>query len=272
MKDTLHVKYDKLLSMISGWGSAAVAFSGGTDSSFLCYCAVTALGSRSIAVTVVSPMLPQSELESARAVAAFTGITHVLLEETDIDGEVAANPKDRCYYCKKLEFGAIIKAAAARGITTVLDGSNTDDLSDWRPGMRALSELQIQSPLREAGLCKAEIRKLSREFKLPTWDKPAFACLASRFPYGERIDSEKLKRVEKAEAYLQRLGFRQIRVRSHNAIARIEVAPDERRKFFDEALLDTISGALKSFGFLFVSFELEGYKMGSLNAEIDTTS
>jgi uncharacterized protein len=265
-ESTPDAKYRRLLDLLAQKGSAAVAFSGGVDSSFLCHAAAAAaLGDKAIAVTVVSPMLPKSEIECAREVARKVGIEHVLIEESEIDDEVAANPKERCYFCKKLEFGAILEAAQKRGINTVLDGSNQDDLGDYRPGLKALAELQIFSPLREAGLTKAEIRELSRRFDLPTWDKPAFACLASRIPYGERIDREKLARVEKAEDALRAAGFRQFRVRSHGDIARIEVAPDERRRFFDESTLDALSQSLKSFGFLYVALELEGYAMGNMN-------
>ncbi|MDR1444531.1 MAG: TIGR00268 family protein, partial [Treponema sp.] len=152
-----------------------------------------------------------------------------------------------------------------QGIHAVLDGSNLDDLGDYRPGLKALEELHIISPLREAGMTKDDIRQLSRRFDLPTWDKPAFACLASRIPYGERIDKDKLARIEKAEDALRAAGFRQFRVRSHGDIARIEVAPGERRRFFDEQTLDSISRSLKCCGFLYVAFELEGYTMGNMN-------
>jgi uncharacterized protein len=270
----LDTKYRCLLDLLAQKRSAAVAFSGGVDSSFLCYAASAALGKKAIAITVVSPMLPKSEIRCAAEVARKVGIEHILIEEFEIDEEVAANPRERCYFCKKLEFGAILEEAKSRGINTVLDGSNQDDLADYRPGLRALSELEIFSPLREAHLTKAEIRELSRRFDLPTWDKPAFACLASRIPYGERIDREKLSRVERAEDRLREAGFRQFRVRSHGDIARIEVAPEERRRFFDENFLDSISRSFKSYGFLYVSLELEGYVMGNLNRAIDgsTTS
>jgi uncharacterized protein len=264
----LDEKYRRLLEFIAAQGSAAVAFSGGVDSSFLCHAAAVALGKKALAVTIVSPMLPKTEIDCAAAIARRVGIEHVLVEEAEIDDEVAANPQDRCYFCKKIEFGVILKAARERGVNTVLDGSNMDDLGDYRPGLKALEELGIQSPLREAGLHKAEIRELSRRFDLPTWDKPAFACLASRIPYGERIDREKLARVEKAEEFLRSFGFRQFRVRSHENLARIEVAPEERRLFFDEKVLDRISRSLKSCGFLYVAFELEGYVMGSMNRVI----
>jgi uncharacterized protein len=258
-------KYRRLVDLIASLGKVAVAFSGGVDSSFLCHAAVAALGKNALAITIVSPMLPKSEIDCARDVAGRLGIEHVLIEETEIDGHVAANPRDRCYHCKKLEFGNILAEAGKRGIRSVLDGSNMDDLGDYRPGLAALEELGVVSPLREAGLDKAEIRELSRRFGLPTWDKPAFACLASRIPYGERIDLEKLSRVEKAEDHLRARGLRQFRVRSHGDIARIETAREERSKFFDETLLDEVSRAFKSMGFLYVAFELEGYRMGSLN-------
>jgi uncharacterized protein len=262
---TIEEKYEALLRLIAAQGSAAVAFSGGVDSSFLCHAAAAALGDRAVAITVVSPMLPKSEITGASEFAAKIGITHILVEESGIDEEVAANPKERCYFCKKIEFGTILQAAKERGISTVLDGSNMDDLGDYRPGLKALEELRILSPLRELTLTKGEIRELSRRFELPTWDKPAFACLASRIPYGERIDREKLFRVEQAEEALRSFGFRQFRVRSHDRIARIEVAPEERRRFFDEKVLDSISLTLKSYGFLYVAFELEGYAMGNMN-------
>ncbi|MDR2402405.1 MAG: ATP-dependent sacrificial sulfur transferase LarE [Spirochaetaceae bacterium] len=262
---TVDEKYRRLLEIIAARGAVAVAFSGGVDSSFLCHAAAAALGEKALAVTIVSPMLPKSELDWAAKVAARVGIEHILLEEGEIDEEVAANPRERCYYCKRIEFSRIIAAAEERGIRTVLDGSNLDDLGDFRPGLKALEELRILSPLRLAEMTKADVRVLSRRFNLPTWDKPAFACLASRIPYGERINREKLARVEKAEDSLRCWGFRQFRVRSHGDIARIEVAPEERRLFFDEHTLDSISRSLKSLGFLYVSFELEGYSLGSMN-------
>jgi uncharacterized protein len=261
-------KYRRLTECIAAHGSVAVAFSGGVDSSFLCSAARDAVGDRAIAITIVSPMLPKSEIDCAGEVACRVGIQHIFIEENEIEEDVAANPRERCYFCKKREFARIIEAAQERGFNTVLDGSNVDDLGDYRPGLRALEELGVASPLREAGLTKAGIRELSRRLGLPTWDKPAFACLASRIPYGERIDRDKLGRIEQAEDYLRSLGFRQFRVRSHGDIARIEAAPEERRRFFDETALDDISRKLKSFGFLYVAFELEGYVMGSMNRPI----
>jgi len=268
---TIDEKYTKLIEIIRNEKSVAVAFSGGVDSSFLCHAAKAALGASALAVTIVSPMLPASEIESAKKIAAGVGIKHILVTEDAIDDVVAENPKDRCYYCKKIEFGKIRETALQHNIKTVLDGSNMDDVNDWRPGLKALAELKILSPLREAELSKGEIRELSKRCDLPTWDKPAFACLASRIPYGERIDREKLARVEKAENILREAGFKQFRVRSHQNIARIEVAPDERKKFFNEPVLDKLSVRIKETGFLFAAFELEGYTMGSLNRGMGKT-
>ncbi|GHU21082.1 adenine nucleotide alpha hydrolase [Spirochaetia bacterium] len=265
---TLDEKYNCLLRLIAETGGAVVAFSGGVDSSFLCHAAVAALGRRSLAITIVSPMLPESEIECARDIARITGIEHLLIEENEIEDDVSQNNPQRCYYCKKREFGAIQKAARERGVEIVLDGSNLDDMGDYRPGLKALTELGIKSPLREAGLTKQDIRDLSHRFNLPTWDKPAFACLASRIPYGETITAEKLSRIEKAEVVLREAGFRQFRVRSHGDIARIEAAPEERRLFFSEAILDSLSEKIKACGFLYAAFELEGYRMGSLNRAI----
>lgn len=265
---TIETKRERLGEIIRGYGRAAVAFSGGVDSSFLCAAAREELGDGALAITIVSPMLPRSELEDARKVAGLVGIRHILVEAGDIEEEVAANPKDRCYHCKRREFGAIAGAAREAGVGIVLDGSNLDDEGDYRPGMVALSELGVASPLREAGLTKEEIRELSRRLGLPTSDKPAFACLASRIPYGERIDAAKLARVERAEDYLRSLGFRQFRVRSHGDLARIEVDPGERPKLFSEERLDAMAAEFESFGFLYSCLDLGGYRRGSLNRAI----
>ncbi|MDR2602769.1 MAG: ATP-dependent sacrificial sulfur transferase LarE [Spirochaetaceae bacterium] len=266
--DILTQKYESLLNLIKKQKSAAVAFSGGVDSSFLCYAAARALGEASIAITLVSPMLPKTELQWARRIAALTGIRHIILEDGGIEDAVAENPKNRCYYCKKIEFGAIIQAAKENGAFTVMDGSNADDENDYRPGLKAVEELSVLSPLRECGFTKDEIRLLSKKASLPTWDKPQAACLASRIPYGERITAQKLKRVEEAEEVMRNCGFNQFRVRSHGDIARVEVDAKERRLFFNEDFLDALSAGIKKTGFTYVCFELEGYKTGSLNAPV----
>ncbi len=262
---TLQDKYKNLKSIIKSYGRAAVAFSGGVDSSFLSRACFDILGSNSAAITIVSIMNPKSEIDRSHEIAALIGIPHYLLYEETIEDEILRNPPDRCYHCKKMEFSKIIQKASGLNIGTVVDGSNFDDLSDYRPGMRALKELGVKSPLREAGLSKKEIRELSRNSGLPTWDKPSFACLASRIPYEERITKEKLLRVDRSEEYLRKIGFIQFRVRSHGDLARIEVSPEERPKMLDLKIMDEISSVLKSFGFIYVSLDLEGYKTGSMN-------
>ncbi len=258
-------KYGGLRSRVGKLGKAAVAFSGGVDSSLLCKVAHDVLGEGAIAITVVSPLMPKSEVRAACELTAAIGIRHLLVEEPAIDPKVADNPTDRCYHCKKVEFSALKKTAAENGVPHVLDGSNADDALDYRPGLAALGELGIESPLRDAGLTKAEVRELSRRLGLHTWDKPAFACLASRVPYGERITVETLARIEKAEEYLRGLGLRQVRVRAHGDIARIEIAPEERAKMFDEAKMDGAAEHIKALGFLYVCMELGGYRTGSMN-------
>ena len=210
-------------------------------------------------------MMPADDLAAARQIAALTGIAHFLIEETTIDAPVAANPPDRCYHCKKVEFARIAQLAANHGIQTVLDGTNLDDESDYRPGMRALAELHIASPFREAGLAKADIRALSRHFGLPTWDKPAAACLASRVPYGEPITLEKLRRIDRAEHVLRAHGFRQCRVRHHGDVARIEVAVAELPRFLEPTLRERIVRNVRETGYRYVALDLQGYRTGSLN-------
>jgi uncharacterized protein len=276
---TLQEKYFTLLEFIKlhAADGAAVAFSGGVDSSLLSYAVHDALGDNSAAITVASPMLAERELQGAKDCAAFCGIRHIIIRDNIIEDEVAANSPLRCYYCKKNEFGLIKDAAAKLGIATVFDGSNIDDASDYRPGLKALEELGIKSPLREAGLNKDDIRALSRQFGLPTAEKPAAACLASRIPYGEKIDAAALARVEAAEIILADKGFKNVRVRSHSIkgvsgekqLARIEAAPEERQKFFDAALLDELSQKFKALGFVYVTLELEGYRTGSLNRMLE---
>lgn len=266
---SLESKEGSLLSRLAGLGSVAVAFSGGVDSSYLCDAAYRALGDRAQAICSDSPLLPRRELARARELAAGIGIRLVVLEDSIPEAAIANGP-DRCYGCKRAKLEAILAEAARLGLARVVEGSNADDDGDYRPGARAVRELGVLSPLREAGLSKAEIRELSRRRGLATWDKPASACLASRVPYGQRLEPGTLARIEAAEDYLEGLGFMQFRVRSLGDAARIELARDERRRLFDEALLDEVSRRLKALGFLYVCLELEGYAMGSLNRAIDT--
>lgn len=267
---TLEDRLARLEKALRVGGPAAVAFSGGVDSSLLCAVAHAVHGGACLAVTIDSPLLPRRELRDAKEVAARVGIRPLVIREQGIPPAVAVNPPDRCYHCKKAEFALIRETARGLGISRVLDGSNADDAADYRPGARALRELGVESPLREAGMTKADIRELSRRFGLPTWDKPASACLASRVPYGETVDGEKLSRIEGAEEALRSRGLRQVRVRVHGQVARIEVAPEERHLLFDTTLLDDISSRLKALGFQYVCLELEGYRMGSLNRTLMT--
>ena len=265
----LQDKYEKLITIIAETGKAAVAYSGGVDSTLLSKVAFDVLKENSIAITLVSPMNAQSEMKDAEDLAKEIGITHYMINDDEIEDEVLANPVNRCYFCKKIEFGRIIEKAAEVGVNVVFDGSNMDDMSDYRPGLQALSELKVISPLRMAGLTKSDIRELSHQLGLRSWNKPALACLGSRIPYGERITIEKLTKIDKSEDYLRSLGFVQFRVRSHEKMARIEVSPEERSKLFDGNLLDQISKQLKAYGYQYVCMELEGYVTGSLNRVIE---
>ena len=265
----LQDKYEKLKTIIAETGKAAVAYSGGVDSTLLSKVAFDVLKENSIAITLVSPMNAQSEMKDAEDLAKEIGITHYMINDDEIEDEVLANPVNRCYHCKKVEFTRILEKAHEEKIIIVFDGSIVDDMSDYRPGLQALSEFKVISPLRVAGLTKSDIRELSHELGLRTWNKPALACLGSRIPYGERITIEKLTRIDKSEDYMRTLGFIQFRVRSHGDMARIEVSPEERTKLFDEKLLDTISKQLKSYGYQYVCLEMEGYITGSLNRVIE---
>lgn len=263
---TLNEKFDLLKSNIEKMGSLAVAFSGGVDSTFLLKVAHDVLGDNVLAITARSATFPEREFKEAVEFAKSIGAKHEIIvsEELDIEG-FSDNPTNRCYLCKNELFTKIKESAERHGIKYIADGSNVDDLGDYRPGLQAIKELGVVSPLREAGLTKDDIRTLSKEMGLPTWDKPAFACLSSRFPYGNKITREKLEMVDKGEQFLLEKGFKQVRVRHHGDLARIEVATSERSKFFDEKLMDSIYEAFKGFGFTYVSLDLKGYRTGSMN-------
>ena len=264
--DSLHTKYDALRSRLTELGSLAVAFSGGVDSTFLLQVAHDVLGDRVLAVTAAPPFVPIREQKEAFDFCREAGIRQIVIppEALDIDG-IRHNPPDRCYHCKHMIFGRIIEAAEQNGIHHVAEGSNTDDTGDYRPGMRAIRELGVLSPLLDAGLSKSDIRALSKELELPTWDKPSFACLASRFVYGEAITDDRLSMVDRAEQLLLELGFRQFRVRIHGDLARIEILPDDFDRIMTSAVREQIAAALKGFGFSYVTLDLSGYRTGSMN-------
>ncbi len=264
--DELTQKQRLLEQILRSYGSLAVAFSSGVDSTLLLYMAKMQLGDAVLAITARSASFPKSERQEAAQFCKDHGIRQIVFDSNELDiPEFAENPKNRCYICKKAIFSKICSIAAENGFDTVAEGSNLDDLSDYRPGLIAISELSVVSPLRAAGLTKAEIRALSAKFGLPTKSKPSFACLASRFPYGEPITAEKLAMVEAAEERLSSRGFTQYRVRIHGKIARIELLPAELGRIFAENLAATLDAELRKIGFDYVTLDLGGYKTGSLN-------
>ncbi len=262
-------KLEDLRNDIKRLNSVAVSFSGGVDSSFLLKVAADVLGENAIAVTIRSPFFPQSESDEAQAFCREQKIRQVMCERNVLEiAEVARNPKDRCYHCKKEMFRQIRAVAQELGMEHVIEGSNTDDDGDYRPGMLAVAELGIISPLKDCGLTKADIRALSKYLGLPTWEKPSFACLASRFVYGEKITEEKLSMVERAEQLLFDLGFRQFRVRIHGRMARIEVEPEEFARIMQEEVRTEIAEKFREYGFTYTALDLDGYRMGSMNEEL----
>lgn len=260
-------QYDNLLQYIKELKSVAVAFSGGVDSTFLAYVAHEALGDSAIAITIESPYIPKWEIQEAKDLAKKIGIRHIVLPAT-IDESIKNNPADRCYLCKTVVFSKILETAKNQGIGIVMDGSNLDDTKDYRPGMRALAELKVMSPLMDCKWTKEMIRSSSKDVGLDTHDKPAYACLLTRIPYDTEITRQSLERIEKSEVYLMGIGFRAVRVRDHGDLARIEVARDKRKELFNEELLDEISDELKSYGYKYVAIEASGYSMGSFNKQI----
>ena len=259
-------KQEELEKLLESYKRVAVAFSSGVDSTYLLKMAQKVLGENVIAVTASSCSFPKRELEEAKTFCRENGIRHIVVEseELDIDG-FRQKPKKRCYLCKHELFEKIRSIAKENGIETVVEASNTDDDGDYRPGLVAVKELGIESPLRHVGLSKKEIREYSKELGLPTWNKQSFACLSSRFVYGETISEEKLAMVDQAEQLLLDMGFHQLRVRIHDKLARIEVQPSEFEKIMQEENRTKIFHKLKQYGFTYVTLDLQGYRTGSMN-------
>jgi uncharacterized protein len=263
---TAEKKRAELRSILKSMRSAVLAFSGGVDSTFLLNEAKEVLGNRVIAVTARSDMFISAEYTDAASLARLLGVRLITVESKALnEPAVSKNPPDRCYYCKKAIFSTVLQIARKEGLTWVMDGTHAGDTGDYRPGMRALAELGVRSPLKEAGLTKPEIRSLSRKSGLPTSNKPSMACLASRFPYGVEITPEKLMQVAKAESILYDMGFETLRVRHHESLARIELAPDFLQKAAEPETRKKLVHALKELGYHYVTLDLEGYRTGSMN-------
>ena len=266
---TTEEKYEKLKIYIKDLGAAAVAFSGGADSSFLLKVAHDVLGADAAAITARSDIFPQRETEEAVSFCSSEGIKQLFCDfnEQTLEGFIQNSP-DRCYLCKKELFSRIVKTAQDCSIPHIIDGTNADDTGDYRPGLKALDELNIKSPLKEAGLTKDEIRSLSKKLNLVTWDKPSAACLASRIPYGDLITKEKLNMIDQAESYLSDLGLKQRRVRCHGSLARIETDDEGFEIITDKKNRKAVAAKMKQLGFLYSSADLTGYRTGSLNDPI----
>jgi len=259
-------KHARLKALLKATRGALVAFSGGVDSALLLKVAVDVLGDHALAVTAVSPIHSPFEAEEASCLAGEIGARHRLIEVNPLaDDHVAANPPERCYHCKRGLFAQLVQLAREEGLGSVVEGSNIDDRGDYRPGERALEEMGIGSPLREAGLTKAEVRELSRELGLSSWEKPPYACLATRVPYGEKLTPERLARIDAAERFLRAMGIRQVRVRDHGAIARIEAPLSDLEILARDEKRASIVSQLRSLGYDFVTLDLEGYRSGSMN-------
>jgi len=263
-------KLDELRRIVGGMESLAVGFSGGVDSTFLLKVACDCLGDRALGVTVLSEVIPAHEADEAVRLARQIGARHEIIRLSVMGSDAfTRNPPDRCYHCKKAVFGRICELAGGRGVRFTADGANADDQSDHRPGARAIAELGVRSPLLEAGFTKADIRRHSKALGLPTHDRPSFACLASRIPYGTPITREALEMVDAAEQCLRDEGFRQYRVRWHGPVARIELPPEDLPRAAGEALRNRLVSRLRQIGFTWVALDLQGFRSGSLNEALD---
>ncbi|MEB3359071.1 MAG: ATP-dependent sacrificial sulfur transferase LarE [Synechococcales bacterium] len=267
----LSYKLETLKALFSKMERALVAYSGGVDSTLVAKIAYDVLGDRALAVTAESPSLLPEDLEDARIQAAAIGIAHEVVQTHELDNpSYASNPVNRCYFCKSELHDTLKPLAQQRGYPYVIDGVNADDLGDYRPGIQAAKERGARSPLAEVGVTKLEVRELSRLLGLPWWDKPAQPCLSSRFPYGEEITVAKLRRVGQAERYLRQLGYRELRVRSHGDTARIELPPQDIQPFVATVDLPALVDTFQTYGFLYVTLDLEGHRSGKLNRVLHT--
>ncbi len=262
----LDKKAERIRALMRSMRSVAVAFSGGTDSALVAKIALEELGSKAVAVTISSPLYPSSELKAAKRLARTIGIEHVVIESDLLrDEKFLENPVDRCYICKSAVMARVSELAGSMGLEEVADGTNADDGHDYRPGTKAKDELGVRSPLAEADLTKKDVRMLSRALGLPTADKSASACLASRIPYGERIDKERLAAIERAEAFLESMGFGDVRVRAHGPVARIEVRRGDIARISSDKVRARVAKRLRALGFRYVTVDLTGYRTGSMD-------
>jgi uncharacterized protein len=262
----LAAKERRLYALLADCESAIVAFSGGVDSSYLAWATARTLGPRCLCITADSPSYPDHHRQLARRIARDFGLPHEIVHTAELERrEYRANPVDRCYYCKHELYTTLTRIARERGVAVILDGNNADDRGDYRPGRQAAREFGVRSPLDEADLLKAEIRELSRQAGLPSWDEPASACLSSRIPYHSEVTDEKLRMIEQAEDVLRDLGFRVCRVRHHDTLARLEIGRDELARALEPGLRERIVEQLRAIGYAHVTIDLQGYRMGSLN-------
>ena len=270
MMTAAHEKLEKVRLRLLDLESVLIAYSGGVDSTFLLKVAHDTLNSKAVALTAISPTYPPEEIEEAKRLCNKIGIKQILADSNEMnEPNFASNPPDRCYYCKTELFDICVEKAKEEGLSYILDGTNADDEIDYRPGRKAAKEHSILSPLKEAGFTKQEIRELSREMGIDTWDKPSFACLSSRFPYGTEITDGRLRIIGDAERFLKTLGFRIFRVRYHDKIARLELGEEDFRKILDLSTKRAIVGKFKSLGFTYVTLDIEGYRQGSMNEALN---